>query len=167
MTIDTALPFTLSGEPSNWWGGTLTFVANDPYDYSMAGSPVCAPGVARTAIKPPEGMTPAQFDAHLVSSYNGLSQGHWVYNYFGLRQVTGGGNSNNANTTLLENAGVSSQQINSIKTQMASQGAKNAPGLGGSLNSPTPVQVGQSALSSSLTALSSALNSLSRLLATL
>jgi hypothetical protein len=105
-------------------------------------------------------MTSAQFDASVVSSFNQWSQSQFVYNYVGGRQITGGGNSNNVNTTLLENAGVSPHQVNSITTQFTSQGANNAPGLGVSLSSQTYLQ-------STLSALSSALSSLSTLLSKL
>ena len=159
-TIDTSQPFTLSGEPSTPYGGMLAWVVNDSNDYDTAGNLESVPGVARVRVAPPNGMTSAQFDASVVSSFNQWSQSQFVYNYIGARQVTGGGNSNNVNTTLLENAGVSSRQVNSITTQFTSQGAESAPGLGVSLSSQTYLQ-------STLSALSSALSSLSGLLSKL
>ena len=156
-TIDTSQPFTLSGEPSTQYGGMLDWVVNDSHDYGTASNQASAPGVARVRVAPPNGMTSAQFDASVVSSFNQWSQSQFVYNYVGGRQITGGGNSNNVNTTLLENAGVSPHQVNSITTQFTSQGANNAPGLGVSLSSQTYLQ-------STLSALSSALSSLSTLL---
>ena len=117
-SINTSQPFTLGAYPNSQLPPHLTYSADNAKDYSIASVNMSVPGVSRQIVSPPPGMTSAQFGARVVSNFNDLSPDQGIYDPFGWRRSTGLSNSNNANTSLLMNSGVSQQQMNGIKTSL-------------------------------------------------
>ena len=159
MCIDTSKPFTLGAFPvgkpiTNWH---LTFQANNKtdYEYAMAAYEAMKngqqiPGVAMVKIDPPAGMTGQQLERNIVNTFNSAPTDQGYYNPFGGRRGTGFSNSNNANNYLLTGSGVSQQQMNNIKDELAKSTGRLAPGFGASLNAPTYIESGvQKVLNSS------------------
>ena len=108
MSIDTSRPFTLGGYSSGafpTW--RLTLGVDNSYDYSLASAKQSVPGIARTIVTPPAGMTSAQFDQAVAAGYSAMSTDQGWYDPTGLRRLLGVSNSNNTNTSLLTSAGVS------------------------------------------------------------
>src|SRR5580704_16564388 len=57
------------------------------------------PGIARTIVTPPAGMTSAQFDQAVAAGYGAMSTDQGWYDPTGLRRLLGVSNSNNTNTS--------------------------------------------------------------------
>jgi RHS repeat-associated protein len=148
---NTSQPFTLGGYPVNNFKA-LQLGVDESEDYGIATNQEDVPGVSRTIIAPPAGMTSAQYDAAVVNSYNSLSPTQGGYNLLGIKAVWPGANSNNAATTLLLNSGISQPQMNSNVNTLRTASGDEAPGLGMNISSP---QTFYNALSGALRALSS------------
>jgi RHS repeat-associated protein len=159
--VDTSKPFTLSGIPTNFVNGNLLKTANDPADsmYAACGS-VCA-GSVRMVVSPPNGMTSAQFDQSIVSSYNNLPDNLGEYYFLSAPRIAGRPNSNNAATSILMGAGVSQGQIYQYRETLQNTNNRWAPGLGVSATAPTYQQQALSQISSILSKISGILSSIS------
>jgi RHS repeat-associated protein len=163
MCIDTSQPFTLSAYPqgpSGTWPH-LTMRGNDAYDYGIVTGNQSTPGTSMVQVTPPAGMTPAQYDASVVSGFNSLAPDQGLYNPPGWRRTLGISNSNNANTSLVMSGGVGQQQMNGMRGSLNSASGRLAPGLGVSMSANTGVQNVLSSLRSALQSLSATLASLS------
>jgi RHS repeat-associated protein len=157
--VDTSRAFTLSGIPTSYVGGNLMKTVNDPTDLMYAACGSVCPGSARMTVAPPAGMTSAQFDASVVSSYNGLPSNLGPYWFLGLPRY-GYPNSNNAAAAILSRAGVGQAQMSQYKASLQDTNNRWMPALGVAANAPSySAQVQQT-----LGQISSTLRSISSLL---
>jgi RHS repeat-associated protein len=161
MCIDTSQPFVMGGFPVGVPGLRWQLVtrANDSYDYSIAARNQSVPGVGRAVITPPDGMSAADYDLSLVKSFNSMSVDQGGYNPSGTRRIFGSSNSNNFNTSLLMNSGLSQKGMNQVTGQLG-QNSRPAPGLGTSMSAPTYSQSAISAIIATLQSISAMLSSM-------
>ena len=159
--VNTSKAFALSGIPTSYVGGSLMKTANDPVDtmYGSCGTTLC-PGSSRVTVAPPAGMTSAQFDAAVVSSYNNLPSNLGSYDFLSAPRAAGWPNSNNAATAILTGARVSQSQIYQYRSTLQNANNRWTPGLGVPAGAPTYSQQIQQTLGQ----ISATLRSISSLL---
>ncbi len=151
--IDTSKPFVLGGFPVGkpFLAWHLTMTVNDSKDYTIAMKQYNGENQKGTAMVKinQEGISPTQLDRNIVNTFNSTPTDQGYYNPIGGRRGTGFSNSNNTNTYLLEQSGVSQQVVNEIGNTLFYNNYRWAPGFGTSLTAPTYTQsVTQSVLSS-------------------
>jgi RHS repeat-associated protein len=155
--VNTSRPFTMGGYTDAPAQYNLYKQANEKTDYSYAFG-TNTYGGAQVIVDPPAGVSQQDFEAGIVNSYNSLPAtiSENGYGFLGQRRISNNPNSNNAATSILLGAGVSSSQINNYQSQLFAQNFRITPGLGTSISAST---YGQS-LNSTLTALRGALTQL-------
>jgi RHS repeat-associated protein len=78
--VDTSQPFTLSGTPQD---GQLMKTSNYGQDYFYATCGRLCPGGSSVTVAPPPGVSSAQFDANVVTSYNNAPANLGKYFFWG------------------------------------------------------------------------------------
>jgi RHS repeat-associated protein len=113
--VDTSKPFTLSAVPQN---GQLETTANYSTDYFYATCGRVCPAGASITVAPPSGVSSAQFDSNVVTSYNNTPSSLGNYFFMGWPRAFGTPNSNNGAKTFLNGAGVGQNQVYQYKDSM-------------------------------------------------
>jgi len=157
---DTSKPFALSGIPTNSVNGNLMKTFNDPTDLMYGSCGSLCPAAARVTVAPPSGVSSAQFDQSVVSSFNSLPSDFGPYYFLGAPRVAGAYTSNNAATAILTGAGVSQSQIYQYRSTLQDTNNRWSPGLGVPTTVPTYSQQALSQISATLKSISNLISAL-------